>query len=144
MARSNMPEKVIELFDLLVEDQARSDGGVTIEQIAERLQVRLNYATRAVRQLRLLWGNEKENVVCTPQGRGERWRYKLTADYDESRDWRVNRLRDALARAETMEAVFEAIASGLDGRSTEGRAMKGIAKQQRRIVEDVRELVALV
>jgi hypothetical protein len=43
-----------------------------------------------------------------------------------------------------MEAVFEAIASGLDGRSTEGRAMKGIAKQQRRIVEDVRELVALV
>lgn len=105
--------RVGELFDLL----AGAPEGLTLERIAEGLEVSASLARATVRDLRVVLGvDESVNVTATPLGHRRPWLYELVGDYERARPWLANRVGDLESRLETVEAVSGSIARG----ATEG------------------------
>lgn len=92
----------------------------------------------AIRRLRLTLGEADDiNLVCTPQGKGERWVYSLTGNVEMAKPWVDNRLRDMEARLETMAGVAKSLVAATDGRSAEGRRARLIERAVRHLLEDL-------
>lgn len=80
------------------------------------------------------------NLVCTPQGPGDLWKYQLVGTYEAARPWNANRLSDIERRLETIAGVSRSLVAATDGRSSDGRKARIIAKTVGRLVEDLEEL----
>ena len=133
------------LFDLL----AASPDGVTVDEIMAVLECDHPTANRAIRDLRLAFGESGEiTLPCYPQGQGERWLYvlahgDLVIDDDAPEgEWIENRIGDAKARLQTMEAVAKTAVRSTDGRSPLGREARVLAKALGRLREDLAEIRA--
>ncbi len=83
----------------------------------------------AVRRVRLTLGHSQDSVTltCDPQGLRKPWAYQLVMSYEDARAWQANRIGDAEARFETIEAHCIAISRSADGRTVEGRKARKIA-----------------
>lgn len=126
-----------ELFDYAVAHQT-----FTNEEAMAALGINhLGAFNRVARRLRLLLGDDDRiNLVCDPQGRSERWLYRLVGSPEDAGPWVANRLRDLQARLETQHAVSQSLVSATDGRTTEGRKARIYAKAFGRLIEDVKDL----
>jgi hypothetical protein len=95
-----------------------------------------------VRALRITIGAEDTiNLVCEPQGSGELWLYRLVGTYDAARPWSANRLGDIESRLVTISGVSRSLVAATDGRSTDGRKSRLIAKVVDRLIEDLDEVI---
>lgn len=127
-----------ELFDFAV---SRPEGFTNVEAMAELEIKRLSDFNRSARRLRITLGEDDEiNLVCDPQGSGEKWLYRLVGNLEEAGPWVANRLRDMEARLETQHGVAKSVVTATDGRSVEGRKARLFAKVYSRLREDLEEL----
>lgn len=129
-----------ELFDLAV---ASSDG-FTVDDVIARYGWRHDQVNEAVRDLRRFLGDVGDtiNLPCDPQGKGERWVYRLVGDLDSVRAWAANRVIDAESRVRTMEAVLSSMVAATDGRTIAGRKARIMQRALHRLVEDLDDLIS--
>jgi len=101
--------RVGELYDLI----AGAPNGLDKYQIAKGLDVALDVATQTIRDLRIIFGTDKDiNLPATPNGYRQPWIYRLEGTYDGAREWFTNRVGDLEARLETIEQMSASILSG--------------------------------
>ena len=128
--------RVDELFGVLV----AAPEGLTIYDIAEELGVSVPTARNAVRDLRIVFGQDSDiNLTAQPRPLMP-WLYQLTGSYEQARPWVTNRLGDLESRLETIEAVSGSIARG----APEGTFEQRRAQEINRTIGDLRNrLVAI-
>ena len=127
-----------DLFDQLVANPA----GITVEDMMAEHGWTLPQTNNAIRDLRHFLGDHDSiNLPCVPQGKGERWVYRLVGNLDGVRGWTMNRVKDADSRIRTMQKVLLSIVSATSGRTTEGRRARTMEKALRRLVEDLDDLM---
>ena len=128
-----------DLFTILV----GAPDGLTIDDIASGLDCNMENAKRAVRDLRLLLGEDTDiNVTCTPRGQGQRWVYELVGGTNPAtRGWVDNRTGDTEARLRTIRAVIASAVAATDGRSVDGRRARRIERGLRHMIEDLDALI---
>lgn len=84
-------------------------------------------ANKAIQGVRNIFANDSITLTCTPSGHREEWTYRLI---DTMKDgggfWVDNRIRDARARFVTLKAFTGSLVNAVDGRTTEGRAVRDI------------------
>lgn len=123
-----------ELFDLAV---AHPDG-FTVDDIKRQLSIPHKKANIAIRELRKFLGEFDDiNLVCDPQGSGERWAYRLAGTLDDMRPWVVGRINDADSRLRTIQAMMSTVVRSTHGNSIEGRRARVIERALGRLVEDL-------
>lgn len=134
--QTQLDEKAGVLFDYAVDHR----DGFTYEQVATVLG--WDYATfmDVVRRLRLILGDEEHTLLCTPQGSGERWLYRLTDDPDVHLIWSRFRLRTVETSLETAEHAAQSITNATDGRTVDGRKARIILRSVHRLREDLAEI----
>jgi hypothetical protein len=96
---------------------------------------------RAVRRLRRILGGDSDGtLVCTPQMKGERWRYELTGEWAKAAPWAHTRIGDVESRLGSIHDVVGAVIRITDGRSVDGRKARLIRKVVGRLREDLAEV----
>jgi hypothetical protein len=130
-------DRAAELFDFA----AGHRKGFTYNNIAAKFGWDYGTFLGAVRRLRrILGGSSDGTLVCTPQARGERWRYELTGDWQKAAPWAHNRIGDVEARLESIDYVVTTVSRIIDGRSVDGRKARLIRKVVGRLREDLGEI----
>ena len=128
-----------DLFDLLVANPT----GVTVDDMMDLYGWTHGEANNAIRDLRQFLGTtDNINLPCDPQGKGERWLYRLVGTLDDVRGWTSNRIGDAETRMRTMQAMMASIVSATSGRTLAGRKARVMDKALRRLVEDLDDLIS--
>jgi hypothetical protein len=136
---TSMDEHLTALFDYL----AASPDGVTINDIADGLDVNLPLARKVVHTFRITYGADDElNLVCEPNGHLQPWLYRLVGTISDAQAWVANRVADAEARLETMAAVLGSAARATDGRSTDGKKARILLRAITRAQEDLAEIAS--
>jgi len=98
----------------------------------------------AIHDLRAHLGvTDTVNLVCEPQGGGERWLYRLVGTLSDVRGWTSNRIGDTESRLRTMQSVLGSIVSATNGRTLTGRKARLMERSVRRLVEDLDDLSVL-
>lgn len=109
-----------QLFDHLV-----AHSSSTMPEMCRALGRRERITEQAIRDLRAILGTgDTINVVATPNGRGQPWRYELAACSMPSKWWESNRVVDLHSRVETVRSVVTSMLTGLDGRTVDGRGQR--------------------
>lgn len=126
-----------DLWDHLVSEPA----GITVDDMIATHGWSHHQANVAIHDLRAFLGDtDTVNLVCEPQGGGERWLYQLVGSLDGVRGWVANRVGDTETRLRTMESMMHSIVQGTSGRTTEGRKARLMDKALTRLVEDLDDL----
>lgn len=129
-----------ELVDKLGDFALDHPEGWTISEAASGLKWPKHKVRQVIRDLRDLFGEDKDvNLVCEPDGWGE-WVYRLTGKLDEARWWISNRIADSDRRIRTILAVNRSIVAATDGRTIEGKRARLTVKYLERLVEDLSDL----
>lgn len=127
-----------ELFDRLAE----RPQGMDIAEIAERLDVPVHMARQAVKELRrVLAMGDRIAVPVTCEG--GRWVYTLSGDTSDDgpvQGWTRRRMGAATANLETDVMTWTALAQNVDGRTSNGKMTRYVAKSMARIQEDIKDL----
>jgi len=137
-----------ELFPLPTRAERRRDElfayaalrphGFTVDEAMVDLDMDHRGINCAIRNLRHFLGDtDSVNLTCDPQGRGERWLYRLVGAMDDVRPWADNRIRDSRTRLVTMTAMMRSVVAATDGRTTEGRLARAMERGLRHLVEDL-------
>lgn len=122
------------LFEILVDNPQ----GLTIDEMQVLMHATYQVVRKAINDLRAYLGEYDEfNLICNPQGGGERWLYELVGDYDGMRPWAANRVMDTETRLRTQASVSGAVVRGTDGRSIEGKKARLMHRSLTRLVEDL-------
>lgn len=135
-------ERALALFELV---KACPDG-VTVDEIADHLDVPYKEANDVIRHLRRHLGRlDSIWLIATPQGKGERWLYSLSGismldAADPDGRWIANRVRDAETRIEIMLSMMDAAVRGTNGRTVEGRKSRVMQRAFTRLREDFAEI----
>jgi hypothetical protein len=129
------------IFDELV---AHPDG-CTIYEMAEAIDMPLATARRAVHDARMILAqNDTLFILAEPQGPRAPWLYKLvdgkTIIDVENSGWVPNRIGDAQTRVQLIHAAMRVAERATDGRTTNGRKARVIARTLGRLVEDLEEI----
>jgi len=113
-------------------------SGQTVDDMMVALGCDHPQVNEAIRDVRLWLGDFDEvNLICDPQGTGQRWLYRLVGTLDEMRPWAANRVADSASRIRTMASMLASVVSATDGRSIEGRKARVMERSLRRLVEDL-------
>lgn len=112
--------------------------GLMIEDMMVELDATHPQVNEAIRDLRLYLGDyDQINVVCDPQGPGERWLYRLVGTLDEVRPWAANRVNDSISRIRTIRSMMSSIVKSTNGRTIEGRKARVTEQALRHLIEDL-------
>lgn len=131
--------------DLLWDQVVGNPAGITVNDMMDEHGWTMKQANEAIHDLRAYLGAYDDiNLVCDPQGSGQRWLYRLVGSLDEVRDWTRNRVNDGETRVRTMQSMMSSVVSATSGRTTEGRKARIMAKALRRLVEDLDDLLVNV
>jgi hypothetical protein len=131
-----LSDRVTDLFDYAV----AHPNGFTKDDIEADLGWEPATTQWVARNLRLTFADDDINLVCEPQGQGERWLYKLVGNPDDARIWATNRTADLESRLRTMAAVASSLENATDGRTVEGRKARKIHRSLARLVEDLEDI----
>src|SRR5690349_4691249 len=82
-------EQVDDLFDFAAEHQ---QDGFTYQDVKTKFGWQRNHFIYVGRKLRNALDGDRENLVCTSQGKGRPWLYQLTGDPEVARFWTANRI----------------------------------------------------
>src|SRR5262245_8862462 len=97
-------------------------GGITLDDAMDAYDWSLKNANEAVHDLRTYLGASADgDLVCDPQGKGERWKDRLVGTLDDVRDWARNRVNDGVTRVRTMQSMMASLVTATNGRTVEGR-----------------------
>lgn len=133
MSRRRISENVALLFDFAT---AKPDG-FTQPEAAAYLDVDERQMPRFINALRHEFADGDINLVCEPNGKGEKWLYRLVGRPEDARIWHTNRIGDTESRLETMQSVAHSMVGATDGRTIEGRKARVIDRQLTRLIEDL-------
>lgn len=127
-----------ELFDRLAE----RPEGLEIGEIADSLGVPVNIAREVVKVLRQVLA-EGDRIAVPVNCEGGRWLYTLSGDTGETgpvQGWTRRRMGAATANLETDVMTWAALAQNVDGRTSNGKMTRYVAKSMARIQEDIKDL----
>ena len=124
------------MYDFAVEQPE----GFTVEEAMAALDLTHAQANKAIRDVRLTFADDEINLVCDPQGRGDRWLYRLVGTIEAGSPWVANRNRDLDSRLHTIYAVSTSLARAADGRTVIGRRAKRVQLVIGRLIEDLAEI----
>lgn len=129
-----------EMLDLLIE----APDGLTIYEMADRLQISRDRAKNAVRKLRMVFADQEIWLTCDPQGLREPWLYRLVGgkvmvDATET-GWFDNRIRDTETRVRTEVASMSSAEVNTSPDTVEGRKARVLKRGLSRMVEDLDEI----
>lgn len=132
----SIDEKIQTLWDYAV---AHPDGFDRYE-----IEADIGWTNRdlsyVARHLRNFLADDEINLIATPQGKGEAWRYQLVGNIEDAGPWSRNRLLDTETRLKTMHAVSKSLVQATDGRTADGRKARIMEKALRRLKEDLDDL----
>ena len=112
--------------------------GFTIDDLTGDTDWNRRDANAAIHDLRKFLGDTDDiNLVCNPNGHGQRWVYRLVGDLAGLQPWARNRLGDSETRLRTMNSMTASIVKATDGRSAEGKRARIIETGLRHLVEDL-------
>lgn len=134
------PRKIDEDAGRLYDFAAARPDGFTFDDVHAEFGWERSYFSRVSRRVRIIFAEDEINLVCTPQGKCEKWKYELVGNYAAALPWQANRLGDLESRLETVHAVAASIVKGTDGRSTEGRKAKKIEVGVRHLMEQLDQI----
>lgn len=123
--------------DALYDLAADRPDGFTVTDVHQELGWPYGHIRMAIRDLRLLMEDDTISLVCDPQGKGERWLYRLVGTLEEGSPWIANRERDMLSRLQTVHAVASSIVNATDGRTITGRKAALTKRIVGRLLEDL-------
>ena len=128
---------------MLVTQLQTNPKGVTITQIAADQNVGVMRAYGVLSALRELLGSDKYNVIGTGGRRGQgQMVYILTGDAEEARPYMHFRKKRAHAEATACMHIISSLASGVDGRTTQGRYLADAEESAKRLVHDLERSLA--
>jgi hypothetical protein len=134
-----------DLAGMIYDALADAPGGMSIYDIAERVNMPVYACRKAMRSTRLtLAEGDTLFVIAEPQGPREPWLYQLvdgkTLVDAEHSGWTTNRIGDAQSRVHLLSEAMGVAARATDGRSIPGRKARVMAKALHRLDEDLTEI----
>lgn len=130
-----------QLYDFAVD----CTDGFTVHEAMKELRVPYHAIRAAIKDLRDLLGDTDEIwLTCNPDPiyPGGQWKYELVGKFEDMRQWHINRLNDTETRLRTQQGSYEVSVRVTDGRTTEGKKARAIAKGVRRMIEDLDDIIA--
>lgn len=129
-----------DLFNLL----ADAPEGISIDEIAEGLNVGQREAESVLRVLRLILGNTDDLFVVCDRDPDGVYRYRLMSghavvDAEES-SWTGTRIGDLESRLVLFIAAARSAVAATDGRSKDGQKAHLFVRWMQRLAEDLAEL----
>ena len=126
--------EVGELYDLLA---STPPPGINKYEMEAQLGWSPGVLHQRIRDLRIELGDDNINLVCDPDGHREAWRYFLTGNLGEAREWLNNRHQDLESRLTTMHSVSTALVAASTTASVQGRRVRRIETTLRHLIEDL-------
>lgn len=133
MRKDEIDGLLASLFDLLVSQPA----GVTISQIAQKLDLNYTDAKKLVRAFRMVFKDDTINLVCNPGMPFEEWPYTLEGTTEGVTPWEANRINDAETRLTTMQAVLTSVLRNADESTKDGLRAQIMHRCITRALEDL-------
>jgi len=133
MTRRKLSETVALLFDFA----ASKPDGFTLPEASVALDVDERQMPRFVNALRREFAEGDINLVCDPNGKNEKWVYRLVGRPEDAQAWHSNRIGDMESRLETLQSVAHSMVNATDGRSIAGRKARLIDRALSRLIEDL-------
>lgn len=130
----------LELMDETVALAARES--FTIPALAAHLGVSNTIARGVVARLRHQLAEDRVNIVCRPQGKGEPWRYELVGDMADAENWRSVRVRSLKAQLGTVRDVANSMMNATPEASPEGRTVRFVLLQVDHLLDGIAYLEA--
>lgn len=124
------------LFDFLADTM---DRWVTRQEVADHLNMSPRSIDRVVRDVRILLGATDSITVAARTNPGG---YKLVGTYEDAREWVTGRLSDAEVRLESIRYSMQALVTGTDGRTMDGKKARLIEMTTRHLVEQLQAMDA--
>jgi hypothetical protein len=136
--------------DVLYDQLVANPDGITVEDMIDE-HAKTYFGTSwdglyrmardAIHDLRLFLGEvDSINLICDPQGKGERWLYRLVGTPAEATPWLQNRFDDTESRLFTIESVARSMVTATDGRTKRGRKARVTERALRRLREDLADI----
>jgi hypothetical protein len=116
--------------------------GITINEMCLELDMDKFQCNQVIREIRRIFADAKENLVCEPQPgvRRQQWLYRMTGDSDKARFWISNRLNDTEARLGTILDVTHSISLATDARTIEGQKARKIHRTLEYLEKELAEI----
>lgn len=115
--------------------------GFTKDDLRDALGVDEDIVNHAIYLLRRTFSiDDAVNLVADPQGKGERWRYRLVNQHREARGWQDGRVGDMMTRCRTMLSVAKSIERAEDPDTLNGAQARVMRRDLQRLNEDLQEL----
>jgi hypothetical protein len=124
------------LFDFAAE---QAEGFLATEAEADLGFTHAQFA-KATRALRLILADDSINLICLQQGFGKPKRYHLVGTFEKAGPWVRERMRGIESQLESVLALSTSLVNASDGRTTEGKKARLVARHVGRLVEDLGEI----